>query len=280
LEDAQQLVRNAAATDAETNYEGLLLALGVLAENGITAISDAGGYWAQGHVDAWLRAEEEQTLTVRAANSLYVYPDKNKDEQLASFKRLFKNDPASLLQFNTAKIYIDGILDLGTALLLEPYDEPIDSNYPSGFAYFKTEQLNDYVEQLSRIGYRVNFHVIGDKAVRLALDSIEALSMGAEQVRDRAHRTTHTYMVDRADMPRFADLGVIADMQVGERSIDVLYHDDLYEIIGKRAYGLLPVSELLKAGARVSLSSDWDADPLSPLGIYSAIHAQRVTRAC
>jgi predicted amidohydrolase YtcJ len=82
-----------------------------------------------------------------------------------------------------------------------------------------------------------------------------------------AHRTIHTYTVDRADMPRFAALGIIADMQVGEGSIDLLYHGDLYEITGERAYGLLPVSELLKAGARVSLSSDWDADPISVLGI-------------
>jgi predicted amidohydrolase YtcJ len=267
LEDVQQLVRNAAATDADTNYKGLLSALGVLAENGITAISDAGGYWAQGHVDAWLRAEAAQTLSVRAANSLYVYPDMNREEQLASFKRLYKNDPLSLLQFNSAKIYIDGILDLGTALLLKPYNDPVDSNYPSGFSYFKTKQLNDYVEQLSRMGYRAHFHVIGDKAVRLALDSIEALSTSAAQMSGRAHRTTHTYMVDRADMPRFAQLGVVADMQVGQGSTDLLYHDDLYEIIGERAYELLPVPEMLEAGAKVSLSSDWDADPLSPLGI-------------
>lgn len=172
-----------------------------------------------------------------------------------------------MLQFNSAKIYIDGILDLGTALLLKPYDDPVDPNYPSGFAYFKPDQLNDYVEQLSRMGYRAHFHVIGDKAVRLALDSIEALSVDASLARDAAHRTTHTYMVDRADMPRFAELGVVADMQVGEESTDLLYHEDLYEIIGERAYELLPVPDMLEAGARVSLSSDWDADPLSPLGI-------------
>jgi predicted amidohydrolase YtcJ len=74
-------------------------------------------------------------------------------------------------------------------------------------------------------------------------------------------------MVDRADMPRFAELGVIADMQVGEGSTDLAYHDDLFNIIGERAYELVPVLELLEAGAKMSLSSDWDADPLSPLGI-------------
>lgn len=267
LEDAQQLVRNAASIDADTNYQGLLLALSVLAENGVTAISDAGGYWAQGHTKAWLRAEREQTLTVRAANSLYVYPDMNRDEQLAVFKRLFKNDSLSLLQFNTAKIYIDGILDLGTALLLQPYNDPIDINYPSGFAYFEKEQLNEYVYELSKIGYRAHFHVIGDGAVRLALDSIEALALTPADLQNRPHRTTHTYMVDKADMPRFAKLGVVADMQVGEGSTDALYHDDLYSVIGERAYDLLPVRDMLTAGATVSLSSDWDADPLSPLGI-------------
>ena len=118
---------------------------------------------------------------------------------------MYKNDHSSLLHFNSVKIYIDGILDLDTALLLKPYDELVDPNYPSGFSYFKTDQLNDDVEQLSRMGYRAHFHVIGDKAVRLVLDSIEALSLGAPQARDAAHRTSHTYMVNRADMPRFAE---------------------------------------------------------------------------
>lgn len=45
---------------------------------------------------------------------------------------------------NTAKIYLDGILDLGTAHLLAPYDEPPDPNYPSGFEYFDQEIMDAY----------------------------------------------------------------------------------------------------------------------------------------
>ena len=267
LENAQQRVRNAAAPADSIIYAGLLVALDTLAENGITTMSDAGGYWGQNHPAAWQRALEENMLSVRAINSLYLYPDLDFDTQIDEFERRFSNDPASLLRFNTAKIYIDGILDLGTAAMLEPYDQPVDPNLPSGFEYFERNTLNQYVAALESLGYRMEFHVIGDQAVRLALESIEALGEQGVSKPERPHRTTHTYLVHTDDLPRFAELGVVADLQVGADSTNVLYHEDLSAIIGDRAFDLLPVSALLKAGAAVSLSSDWDADPLSPFGI-------------
>lgn len=267
LEDAQQRVRNAATPADSIIYAGLQVALEILAENGITTMSDAGGYWGQNHPAAWQRALNERTLSVRAINTLYLYPDLDFDTQMAEFKQRFSNEPGSLLQFNTAKIYIDGILDLGTAAMLEPYNQAVDPSLPRGFEYFEPNTLNRYVAALNDIGYRMNFHVIGDRAVRLALDSIEALGKQNESNPTRPHRTTHTYLVHADDLPRFAQLGVVADLQVGEDSTNVLYHEDLSTIIGNRAFHLLPVTALLEAGAKVSLSSDWDADPLSPFGI-------------
>lgn len=266
LEDAQQLVRNAAAPDDETNYRGLLIALEQLAEQGVTTVSDAGGYWGQNHPAAWQRAEREGTLTVRAMNSLYVYPDLDVDQQLDEFAARFDDDPKSLLQFDTAKIYIDGILDLGTALLIEPYDIPIDSNYPNGFRYFSETQLQTYVDELHAIGYRVNFHVIGDQAVRDGLDAIAAIPDTAEAIADRRHRATHTYLVAPDDVDRFAELGLVADFQQSADAVDSDYHEFLAEFIGERAFDLIPTARLLDAGAAVSLSSDWDAGPLPPLG--------------
>lgn len=272
LEDAQQRVRNAAAPADSVNLQGLYVALEALAQNGITTVSDAGGYWGQNHPAAWQRALQDDALTVRAINTLYLYPDLDFDTQLAEFKRRFSNDPKSLLRFNTAKIYIDGILDLGTAAMLEPYDQAIDPQLPRGFEYFEQATLQRYVRELNAWGYRMNFHVIGDRAVRIALDSIEALGPPDTLPPLRPHRTTHTYLVAPDDLPRFAELGVVADLQVGADSTNLLYHEDLSESIGDRAYGLLPVTDLLDAGARLSLSSDWDADPLSPFGvIYRAL---------
>ncbi len=264
LEDAQQLVRNAAAASDESNYRGLLVALRTLSKNGVTSVSDAGGYWAQNHPAAWQRALDDGALTVRAANSLYVYPDLDMDEQLAEFERRF-NDDSDMLRFDTAKIYVDGILDLGTASLLEPYDVPLDPLYPSGFNYFRPDQLRTYVSELHAIGYRVNFHVIGDAAVRDALDAVESIKDDADAIADRRHRATHVYLVHPDDVGRFAQIGVVADFQQSADATDPFYFDYLADFIGGRAYDLIPTGQLIDAGASVSLSSDWDAGPLPPL---------------
>jgi hypothetical protein len=266
LEDAQQRVRNAAALDDDAVYQGLLAAMRELSRNGITTASDAGGYWGQSHPNAWLRARDEGRLTVRAFNSLYVYPSLDVDQQLAEFAELFSDDPDSLLQFDTAKIYVDGILDLGTAAMLEPYDRPVDPNLPSGFFYFRPDHLRNYVSELHMMGYRMEFHVIGDAATRAALDAIEAIDDDPTKVAARRHRTTHTYLVHPDDIDRFTELGVVADFQVGPEAVDPGYHEYLSRFIGGRAFDLIPVKRLLQAHAHVSLSSDWDADPLSPFG--------------
>ena len=266
LENAQQRVRNAAAPDDVVVDEGLRVALDELARNGITSVSDAGGFWQQRHDEAWKRALAAGELTVRAVNALYLYPDLPVDGQIAEFQARFSDDPASLLRYNTVKIYIDGILDLGTAAMLAPYDDPPDPDLPNGFAYFQPEQLDDYVNRLHAIGYRMHFHVIGDAATRAALDAVEAIDDTSANIAGRRHRTTHPYLVDPADLARFAQLGVIADFQVGPESTSAEYQGELAPLIGERARDLIPVRTVLDSGAHVSLSSDWDADPLSPFG--------------
>jgi len=265
LEDAQQLVRNAAAVDDAAIDTALLLAMEELAANGVTTVSDAGGYWAQGHPEAWQRAEAARLLTVRAFNTLYLYPDLDVDEQLAEFERRFSND-SDMVRFDTAKVYIDGILDLGTASLTEPYDVPLDPTYPRGFNYFTQDQLGAYINGLHDLGYRISFHVIGDQAVRDALDAVAGIDDTADTIADRRHRTTHTYMVAPEDIGRFADLGVVVDFQQSDDAVAIAYHEHLAGFIGERAFDLIPTASLIEAGAIVTLSSDWDAGPLPPLG--------------
>lgn len=120
------------------------------------------------------------------------------------------------------------------------------------------------------MGYRINFHVIGDAAVREALDAVEAIDDTPEAIADRRHRTTHTYLVHPDDINRFADIGVVADFQLNPDAIDPFYHEYLAEFIGDRAFDLIPTAALLDAGASISHSSDWDAGPLPPLGTIEA----------
>lgn len=264
LENAQHTARDAAAVSPEAADAGLRRALARIARQGVTTVSDSGGYWTRGHPEAWKRAADAGELSVRARNTLYLFPDRDFEEQLAELRERFDDDASDMLSFETVKVYADGILDLGTALLLEPYDDPLDPSLPHGFRYFEPETLTDYAQALHGIGYRLEIHAIGDRAVRESLNAIEAID--ADDVAARRHRTTHTYMVDPDDVERFAELGVVADFQAGPVSTSAGYHASLRPLIGERAQRLLPIGELAASGALVSLSSDWDADPLSPLG--------------
>ena len=73
-------------------------------------------------------------------------------------------------------------------------------------------------------------------------------------------------MVTSEDLPRFADIGVVADFQQSPDAVSTDYHQFLSDSIGNRAFDLIPTARVLDAGATVSLSSDWDAGPLPPLG--------------
>lgn len=266
LENAQQKLRNLAFPDTPENedfaYSAMLETLKTMAENGITTVSDAGGFWPQGHVKVWERALADGKLTVRASNALYVYPDMPFDEQIAKLKALYSNDANSLLRFNQAKIYVDGILEQRTGAVLEPYlpGAGIDHGFERGFEYFEGDALKRYSKALADLGFQLHYHVTGDRGARLALDAIEQSNPAPGP-----HRLTHLYLVDKADYPRFKQLGVVADFQLAPSSLDPEYVDFIREFIGDRADHLLPAGELAAAGAEVVLSSDYDADELSPL---------------
>jgi predicted amidohydrolase YtcJ len=266
LENAQQKLRNLAFPDTPENvafaYDSMLPTLHLMAENGITTVSDAGGFWPQGHVKVWQMALDRGTLTVRASNALYVYPDLPFDEQIAALTALYSNDPDSLLRFNQAKLYVDGILEQRTGAVLEPYlpGDGIDHGFTSGFEYFGVEMLSRYSKTLSDLGFQLHYHVTGDRGARMALDAIAQSNPAPGP-----HRLTHLYLLDPADYPRFQELGVVADFQLAPSSLDPEYTDFIRGVIGDRADHLMPAGTLAAMGADLVMSSDFDADELSPL---------------
>ncbi|MFF8409053.1 amidohydrolase family protein [Streptomyces omiyaensis] len=224
---------------AEAVCRGLPVALDEPAENGITSAGDAGGFRRQGHPEASERALEEGEPSVRAVNSLYACADLPPEEQLACLERRFSDDSDSLPRFGTARIYVDGILDLGTAWMLEPYDAPVDPEHPFGSPCFERDEFRACVSGLHRIGYRMHFHVIGDAAAREVLDAVEILAADPGEVADRRHRTTHTHLVHPDDREHFAALdaaralgqdGTTGSIEVGKQADHVVVDRNLLEI--------------------------------------------------
>ncbi len=249
----------------EASETGLKVALEQLAENGLTSVSDAGGYWPRGHVGIWQNLEKKNELTVRASNALYVYPDKDFDKQLRELKKYFSNNPDALLRFNQAKLYVDGILSYGTSALYEPYTNTPASplSAPLGYNYFQQKILERYVIELDALGFQLHFHATGDRGVGQVLDAIGA-ARAVNGTTDRRHRITHLYQVAPADILRFKELGVVADFQIGEQNAGRESIGFMRGIIGERVERLLPIREFLDAGVMTTLSTDWDAEPLSP----------------
>ncbi len=271
FENAQQALRNAAlppnGANLDANYDALKEALKVLAQNGITSISDAGGYWTRGHHLAWQRAARDGVLNVRASNALYVFPDLPMDQQIADIIALKESVSDTFLHFDQAKIYVDGILSQGTAALYAPYTHaPAGIEVSNrGFAYFDKSTLFDVASRLDKAGFSLHFHATGDRGVGLALDAIEE-ARRRNGVSGNHHRVTHVFLVDQRDRARFAALGVSADIQMTPSSLDPDYLAFLRDVLGaKRAAQLIPAAALLEAKAPMTLSSDWDADTLSPL---------------
>ena len=252
------------------NYEGLLYGLSEVAKNGITSIVDARVYWQRGYLDAWEKAEKNNTLTARTVLSLWAYPGMNDEEQIAHLKTLYRNDPESLLRISQIKFYSDGILHSSTAALHDPYLEYFDEVGPRGLNYFNKERLTHYTTELERTGFDMHIHAIGDRGVTESLDAIEAAQTA--NGKSGRHRITHLEMITDADKPRFSDLGVIADFQLAGEFTMPEHFSDMESVIGDRAHGMLPVREIFDTGATVTLSSDWDVSSLSPfVGMQNAL---------
>ncbi len=177
------------------------------------------------------------------------------------------------LQVRTAKIFLDGVMEYPaqTSALLEPY-----LGGDAGELYADPGVLAKIVTALEADGWQLHFHAIGDRAVRTALDAIE-VARTANGPRDARHTITHLELVDPADVPRFAALGVIANFSPQWAQRDAYTIDTLEPYIGSERHArLYPVRTLLNAGATLSFGSDWPVDPSDRLdAIETAVTRER-----
>lgn len=130
--------------------------------------------------------------------------------------------------------------------------------------------------EADRLGFQIAVHAIGDAAVRATLDAYEA-ARRINGARDSRHRVEHIEMLDRADLPRFRELGVVASMQPTHAPGDVFPPEPYASLVGPERLRLAFAWQTLReAGARLVFASDWSVAPLDPLlGIKAAVARQR-----
>jgi predicted amidohydrolase YtcJ len=228
-------------------------------EFGITSFTEASA--SDKILEAYAELDRRGELTVRVLAAMYVDPAKG-EAQVDTLVAKRQRYQSKNLRANTVKIFADGVIEAQTAALLEPYlDKPGDR----GPANFEPEVLKPLVARLDREGFQVHVHAIGDRAIRNALDAFEhAQKLNGK--RDSRHVIAHLELIDPEDIPRFRELGVIADFQplwaYADEYITKLTEPKLGP---QRSRWLYPIASVFKTGAVVVGGSDWSVSSMNPL---------------
>jgi predicted amidohydrolase YtcJ len=225
---------------------------------GLTWVTDAWVDLDSGFLEAYLAAD----LVARFDLALRADPRAWRD-QLPSFadaRAAAAGSPA--VRADTVKFFTDGVIEAGTGLMLDDYCGcPGDR----GMAVWEPASLAAAVCAVDAAGFRVHLHAIGDAAVRVALDAVEA-AVTANPAWDRRPVITHLQLVDPADVPRFAALGVIANFEPHWAQPDETQTRLTVPRLGpRRSAAQYPMAGLRAAGAHLSFGSDWPVTTMNPL---------------
>jgi len=225
---------------------------------GITSILDA--YTEDDEAQAYHDLDLRGQLTMRVSIAPPVDPGnyRARIDQIAG-RRTAWQSPRVRLDF--VKVFADGNAEVGLASLLN-HDGPPETATPG---YYTDAQMRELVALAERSELSIFVHVIGDGAARQVLDAIAAARLRTP-LTDRRHTLTHLCWVSSADLPRFRQLGVIANIQEGWLAPAAFGGPPGYDYARSTAAGpigpwlagrLLPYRELRDAGARLAAGSDW-----------------------
>lgn len=255
---------------AAEHEEGLRRALAIANRFGITGLHEA-------NADADVLAAYERLagageLSARVVVAHELAPERGV-AQLPELVARRDRIEHPRLRASAVKIFADGVIEASTAALLEPYEGTEVAGEPT----FPPDELHALVREADALGFDVHVHAIGDRAVRMSLDAFEAAAR-QNPPRSRRHVIAHLELVDPADVPRFAELGVIASFQPLWAYPDPYITDLTIPVLGPaRSRWLYPIGSVMASGATVVAGSDWSVSSMDPLeGITVAITRRAV----
>jgi predicted amidohydrolase YtcJ len=252
----------------EEQLAGLLRAQGVLHSYGVTAWQDAivGAYTNMTDpTPAYHAALDQGLLTARVVGALWWDRERGAQQipELAA-----KREKLSRGRFRagTVKIMQDGIAENQTAAMTAPYLTGCGcASENSGISFVAPDELKTYVTALDALDFQVHFHALGDRAVREALDAVEA-ARAANGRRDTRHHLAHLQVVHPQDLPRFRALGASANLQMLWATHEPQMDELTLPFLGpERGAWQYPFGDLLRAGATLAAGSDWPVSSPDPL---------------
>ena len=267
-ESAQELVSKLVPKPTrEDKLAAIQAAIAEAHQYGVTSVQNAGS--APEDLELFDSLRRSGALTLRVYSALSVQPGFTEADadRFGEVWRKYGDDP--LLKTGAVKLFIDGVIESHTAVMLEPYANKATKGTPE----WSPEEFDRVISMLDRRGWQIWVHAIGDGGVRMTLDAYErAASANPAPERGRRHRIEHIETVDAADIPRFGSLGVIASQQPYHGTPDDLgvWIPNIGEARASRgwAYG-----SIRAAGGHIAFGSDWSVVSLDPrIELHTAVN--------
>jgi predicted amidohydrolase YtcJ len=264
IDSAEQfIVESIPAPSDEINALALERALAEAVRFGLTGVHDAGVSLKQ--LALYRRFADSGRLPLR------IHAMANGDaEALDALCAMghFRH-PSGRLQMRSVKLYIDGALGSRGAALLDDYsDEPGNR----GLLFAEPPAFEKLLAKAHDCGVQVAAHAIGDRGNRVVLDAMQRV-LGEDRGVDHRWRIEHAQVVALSDIPRFAELGVVASMQPTHATSDMRWAQA--RLGEDRLAGAYAWRRMQESGALLALGSDFPVEAVDPvLGLHAAATRQ------
>lgn len=246
----------------EDYADGVRHGMALCARHGITGVLDA--LVEARHMRVYRGLEDSGELAVRVRATAVVDPAERVADALARVGELRRAYRSPMVAVHSAKFFLDGVLENRTAAMLEDYSDGPGGNAP---IMFDLDHLRALFVAFDAARFQLHVHVIGDRAVRVALDSIEA-AREANGAWPALHQLAHVQVIDPADIPRLATLGVVTNMQPYWARHEPAVTDVGLPMVGPgRGRWMYPWRSIIDSGAPYAVSSDWGVSTLNPFPI-------------
>jgi predicted amidohydrolase YtcJ len=276
-EGAMNLVgRLVPGPDLQEQVAGIVAGQACLHALGVTAWQEAivGDYAGMPDCfDAYREAERRGLLTGRVTGALWWKrsADPGHLDFLAERRAVAGR---SRFRATSVKIMQDGVCENSTAAMLAPYLDGHGRPAPSkGTSFFGPEELKEAVTAIDARGFQVHVHAIGDRAVREALDAVDA-ARAANGAGAGRHHIAHIQVIHPDDLPRFRALGVAANCQPLWACNEPQMTELTVPFLGnERAGWQYPFGSLAAWGAQLCFGSDWPVSSPNPMWeIHTAVN--------
>ena len=264
IDNAMKLITdNIPKTSVKEMKLALIKAMKALAKVGLTSVHDAGISYA--NIEAYKALAAENKMPIRV-NAMIDINDKKLNDLLAQGH--FQS-PDNKFIINSVKISADGALGSRGAALIKEYSDLANHK---GLLLYNKQTLALLIKTAMDAGFQVNTHAIGDNANKLVLDLYQQYSAN-EKTKQMRHRIEHAQILRLEDIPRFAELGVIASMQATHATSDKnMAQDRLGE---KRILGAYAWQKLINANVIIAGGSDFPVESANPFfGLHASVTRQ------